>query len=319
MRNRGFVRVLLLAMFLVWFGSTRDVLAAPDPVAYIEHVYPNTLKVRDVVRIKRGGQWMTITDESVALYPDDQIYVSDANAVVTVRYLADNSVEPVRDRASGVPPYYTVRRPSLPGLTSAVSAWFEAQLRGADQSGSGLTLASSRAVTKTCFNATGKTDEPVQFNVPVFSADQSQIVSGDRALFVSWRGGATPFVVRLSSADNGIPLAEMSNIRDRCWVTLPRVDLKPGRYRVAVIDAKGTTEEEAMLIAVSHMPDMPATLRDASLPDNERSLYYQTWLSATDGGRWAFEAMQHVATMDCKWAPVREWLERWGGVPDCGP
>ncbi|MDN7177050.1 hypothetical protein M0D69_03265 [Caballeronia sp. SEWSISQ10-4 2] len=324
MRKIRLLAVFVFTMLAVWFGAARDALAAAEPVAYIEHVYPNSLKIRDVVRIKRDGQWVNVANDSVPLYPDDQIYVSDSNGVVTLRYIADNLVEGARSHshgASDASPDYVVRRPALSGLPHALGAWFEAQLKGADQSENGLTLTASKGAfdQQTCYNTGGKTDEPTKFDVPIFAADQSEILSGDRALFVAWHGGAAPFVVRLSPVDNGTPVAEISNIQSRCSVTLPRTHLFPGRYRLSVVDANGTAETETSLIAVTQVPGMPATLESASLPDNERALYYQTWLSATDRGRWAFEAMQNVAAMDCKWAPAKEWLARWGDVPECQP
>jgi hypothetical protein len=315
--------VKAFATLLTGLIVARAAMAQSDPVAYIDHVYPATLKLNDVVRIQRGGQPVAPSDKGGMLYTGDQIYLRDSQAVLTVRYLADNSVDGVRhsvDAASNVTPDYTVQPRSLPGLSGGLLTWFKAQMQSANQSGDGVIAASGRAASANgpCYNANGQSDVPVKFGVPVFFAPQSAIASGQRALFVSWQGGAPPFSVRLSSADAGALVAELTGVRDTCAARLPSANLTPGRYRLAIIDATGASEEERNLYVVAARPGMPPALRDASLPDNQRQLYYDTWLSATEGGRWAFEAMQHVAAMDCTWSPAREWLERWGSAPACG-
>ena len=40
-------------------------------------------------------------------------------------------------------------------------------------------------------------------------------------------------------------------------------------------------------------------------------------LSVLDGGKWACEAQQRVAAMDCRSAVVEDWLRQWGSSTPC--
>ncbi len=257
------------------------------------------------------------------LEPGDQIFVTNPNAVIVVRYIANN--DPVKVRQSvrigstKEQADLTVRSSSLPSLGGTLWTWFKDQLTGADRSGSVLSAAASKGVgaSDACFNETGRSDDPTSFIIPILTADKSQIVSGPRELFVSWRGGAPPFSVALANAKTGVVIVRLADIHAACFARLPETDLAEGRYRLTVTDANNVKEEEDSLFVVDHSPSMPPELRDAPLADEARQLYFATWLWAIDDGEWAFEAQQRVAAMDCHSAAVQDWLRHWGSSTPC--
>jgi hypothetical protein len=314
-----------LACTAIGLGLASPALCEPPPVAYIDHVYPSGLTLSAAARVKRSGGFLPISGSTLDLEPGDEIYMRKPDAVITVRYLANNTVVSVTGaRTAGADkPDWTVQRPSLPGLTGGALALLKAAFKAAfdevDQSGAAAAMSASRgiAVSGTCFNDTGRSDVPASFSIPVLMAGRSQIVEGPRALFVSWRGGAEPFSVVLADTATAAIISKSANVHDGCAVRLPQTDLKPGRYRLSVVDANNTRLEEDSLYVVEQAPKMPQQLRDAPLPDEARQLYFATWLAAIDQGEWAFEAQQLVASMDCHSAAVQDWLRRWGGVPAC--
>jgi hypothetical protein len=211
------------------------------------------------------------------------------------------------------------KQSAVPGLPGSVWAWFIGVLRGSDQAGDSSTrTTASRAVnTGSCYNETGKTNEPVTFRIPILAASRSVLAAGNRAIFVSWQGGVPPFSVTLSAAETGKILAQTVGVRGTCAAYLPRTDLRPGHYHLTLTDAQNVKEQEDSLFVVAEAPAEPSELRDANLPEDARQIYAATWLGVLDGGKWAFEAQQRVAAMDCRSAAVQDWLRQWGSSTPC--
>ena len=285
---------------------------AEQTVAYIDQIIPPDSRLGDVATIMRNGTERRLIDKPVTLWPGDRIDVTRRGAVVMVRQLATN--KPI-----AVSTTYTVPQPVVPGLRGAVSAWFVAVLRGADQAGERpATAAASRAVNSgPCYNETGKTNAPVAFRIPILAASRSVLATGNRAIFVAWQGGAPPFSVTLSAAETGTVLAQTAGVRNTCAAYLPPTELQPGRYRLTLADANNVKEQEDSLFVVAEAPAEPLELRDAKLPEEARQLYAATWLAVLDHGTWAFEAQQRVAAMDCRSAAVEDWLRQWGSSTPC--
>lgn len=249
-----------------------------------------------------------------SLEPGDRLVVDKPGFIVFVHRFADNVLVPVRQ---GAP--WEAKAQALHGLVGAALTWIEAQMSGADQhriTSSGLATLSTRSVpTQTCYNNYAS-DRPNEFAMPIFSAPQSVIVTGHRTLLVPWIGGAAPFDIRLTDAAGHL-VAEQPRFSGGCVAQLKMPELPAGRYRITVLDVNGAQMEESNLFAGQALPNMPETLKAVSLPELDRQLYYASWLSLTEDGRWAFEAVQRVAAMDCREMAVREWLGRWGEFPSC--
>ncbi|HEX5183652.1 MAG TPA: hypothetical protein VFW19_10945 [Allosphingosinicella sp.] len=281
----------------------------------------NDVPWTQVAHVERNGRRLAVSGRRFDFEPGDKLFVDQSNAIVLVHILTDNSfklVRPMNRREAD----WEAKPQALRGLLGGVLGWFEEQLSGADQSRmspDALATLGTRGgeLTRTCYNERS-TDVPTPFAMPVFRAEQSSVLGGRRALLVPWSGGAVPFEIRLSDARSGTEVARLVGISGRCAARLPEVDLKPGRYRIAVKDAEGATMEESNLVVGDTPPAMPEQLRDAPLPEIDRQIYYATWLSSIDGGRWNFEALQMVAALDCRTSAVSEWLARWGGAQLCG-
>lgn len=317
--------LLAVPSLLVGFSSASA--APPDAgyVAYVERVLPAQEKLSDAAKVRRNGVFLRLDRDTVDLLPGDQIFVTDKNATILVRMIASNSVIPIqrsKSNAAGTEPDMMIPRPALHGLSGAVLAWLKGALSGADQSGTGSTMTSSRAIGQpaavACYNETGKTDDPTPFDMPAMHAVKSKIVSGHRSLFISWRGGASPFSIVLSNADTGEVLARADHVERTCSVRLQAVQLRQGRVKVAISDVNNVLLHDDDIYVTDALPPMPVELDTAGLSDETRELYFDTWLASKDGGTWALEAQQRAASLACKSDAAREWLAQWGGAPACG-
>jgi hypothetical protein len=301
-----------------------------EVVAYVENDFiPHGARLADIVHIKRHAKWLNITGSSIDLMVADEIYVVRPDAAIIVRMLADNEFIPVRKTTKAEVADFVVRKVALPGLQGKMLVWMKDVLLGANRASSQngvaasvadnrIEVAASRAVnTGPCYNETGKTNEPVTFRIPILAASRSVLAAGNRAIFISWQGGAPPFSVTLSDAETGRILAQTAGVGNTCAAYLPRADLRPGRYRLTLTDAQNVKEQEDSLFVVDEAPAEPRELRDANLPDEARQIYAATWLAVLDHGTWAFEAQQRVAAMDCRSAAVEDWLRQWGSSTPC--
>ena len=302
---------------------------AGEFVAYVDRAMPERTQLADVVKVRRQGQWQSIAKDRYGLKAGDELFVTQPGTVIIIRILATNERIPVRQSADAAgahsSPDWTV--PAGAGLPGAVADWFWHFVQGAERTEGQTQIAASRGTGHTsqpaagrsgaCYNETGKSDEPVQFRVPIRTATGSTIVGGNRAIFVSWQGGAQPFSVALSRAETGQTVAETNGVRGVCAVYLPRAVLTQGTYRLTVTDGNHVKEQQAVAV-VADLPGAPVELRQANVPEEARQLYTATWLSLLDGGKWALEAQQQVAAMDCRSATVQDWLRRWGGLAPCG-
>jgi hypothetical protein len=298
-------------------------------IAFIERTVPETKNPGDMVRVSRHGRNIAVSG-SADLQPGDRIYVRRPGTLIMVRMLANSEVHTVQKspgKSGADEPDWIVPAPSVPGLMGSALAWLKGVLSSADQSGVNPALAASRSTgfaaggqsgQNPCFNASGQSNEPLQFDVPALEPATSNITSGDRAIFVSWRGGAPPFSLSLTDAGTGIATAPQLVVSDSCAARFSSARLSsPGRLRFTITDANRSTLRDADIYVGGDLPPMPAALESAGLPPDAKELYYDTWLASQDGGKWAFEAQQRVAAMDCKLEAVRDWLRQWGGLDAC--
>jgi hypothetical protein len=314
--GRG-VAVATLSVVLLASISFAAPVGHRGVVAYIEQTYPDGKAPSEIAFIKRSGVAITSWKNPFDLLYEDQIFLKSDSAILAVRVLATNKVVIVR-KASKDPklPDLTIRSP-LPGLMGEALTWYET-IVGVDQSDDGLTLAGGRGVEnpEPCFNKTGMTNVPTQFQIPIFSGDREKLGAGKRSIFVSWKGGVPPFSVSLTDAKTNQVIAAKNS--DLCTAHLPSADLMPQKkYNLIVTDAKGVSEEEDEILVVEAAPSMPAELLKAGLSEDTRRIYFATWLTTLGDGEWTFEAQQQVAAIDCRWAPVADWLQQWGGGTSC--
>lgn len=151
------------------------------------------------------------------------------------------------------------------------------------------------------------------FTLPIFSSESSNIVAGKRALYVGWTGGRPPFRVLITRGRSSDVLVDVKGIADN-HVRLPELDLKPGQYSLAVANTPGIGEPEAMqednlfVVPASELPPIPTALFNAKLGRADTELLYGFYLEGLPGARWAFEAMQHVASIADVSPAAKDWL-----------
>jgi hypothetical protein len=287
-----------------------------EVVAYVVQHEPVDQPLSSLMGIRRKGKDVPAACYSVGFMVGDEIHLKP-NGAITIRMLATNELRLVRHQSS-TSADWTVERPITPGLNGPLLAWFKGVLTLADQSGGRSAVTASRGTSSgTCYNNSGRTNEPIPFRIPVLAADRSILAAGTRAIFVSWQGGVPPFTVTLSTAETGVVIAKTTGV-NACAGRLPSVSLTPGHYRLAVTDANNVAEqEESLFSVVGDAPATPRELREADIPEEARQLYTATWMTVLDGGEWAFEAQQRVAAMDCHSAAVQDWLRHWGSSTPC--
>ncbi|MGC1776324.1 MAG: hypothetical protein WBB34_00135 [Xanthobacteraceae bacterium] len=302
-------------------GHTQAVTAESGAVAFIEQVIPKGTNLVEVANIRHSGVDVEIHDNLMPLSSGDEIFMKRSDVVLVIRMLATNKIMLVRKSVAGSAtklPDFSVPRSSVEPLSGFTATWLISMIGGADESAGGSTLAASReGKAEHCYNESGRTNEPIPFQIPILRADRSLLYSGKRSLFVSWRGGSPPFSVTLLNARTGQVVIEKSGIRDTCAAYLQNIYLRPGRYQLSVMDVNGIKEQEDNLFVTNDQPPVPHQLEAAQLSDEARSIYTATWLTVVDGGRWAFEAQQRVASVGCKSAAAEEWLRQWGGTLPC--
>ncbi len=307
------LRVLLAILgFLAITAPSIQANAAngePGVVAYVEKFYStqNPQPLSAALKIFRKGRPVPIGEEPTFLNQNDRLYVLDPNATIIVRMVASRERIPVRHHggSDGAADYEV--KSAIPPLPVSAFHGFIAMLLPANQS-QGAIGAGSRVIGA-CYNESGKTNDPVQFDVPVLTAEKSYLAAGDRRLFVSWRGGAPPFRIVLSDAATGVALADKGDVRNECSAYLPPARIAPnGHYRLSVIDANGVKEEDEGFFGVPEAPSMPDELKSAPVDENTRNLYFATWLTTRDAGSWTFEAQLQIAAMGCSNAAAQEWM-----------
>lgn len=206
---------------------------------------------RTVAQVLRGSKPVRNPAASFRIEPGDQVVVERPGAVVVVHTIADNATIFVRQKSGGKPGW-VARGGSLLGSLGTVIEWFETAIAGADMSRlrpnelvTAATLGPDEA--KACYNDKSS-NEPTSFEMPIFAAPSSSIAAGNHSLLVPWRGGVAPFKVTLTDRTNlpvGIPV---QGVTGTCVVRLPSIDLKPGRYTLAVRDANGSEVAESNLV-----------------------------------------------------------------------
>jgi hypothetical protein len=320
------VRFALLLLYVITLYSVISPSAqaqggrasGPIYVAYVEHVYPVSIKLAQAISIRRQGH-VVITTDNADLSAGDEIRILNPEATVVVRIVATRAAIAVRhhvgNRANE--PDFTVPRTAVPGLLVQAFTFMKLASLSANQA-RGDTIAASRGTIGTCFNSSGQTNVPIAFDVPALTADRSLLTAGERRLFVSWRGGAAPFSVVLADALSGAVLARTDGVRNGCGVRLPSANIISGRqYSLAVIDGNGLREEDDDIYGVIAAPAAPAELGPETASEGARRIYIATWLTLQGRGEWTFEAEQNVAALGCTAPGTREWLASIAGSAEC--
>jgi hypothetical protein len=332
-------RPIASLVFLFWlvYAPVAAAHRSGQAVALVELIAPTDRKLEQVARIYRHNRIVSSQDVTVnGLEPGDSIFVTDADAVIFIRYFATNRLAVVR-RIHDAPnraPDWVIMAPQLqppPSVFSRVLAQAmriasgkrASSLIGPTPDSDDYVLAATRSVSTgpiqtICANPTGLTNEPVRFRAAALNPFENRIAAGSRALFVQWRGGVEPYSLVLSDGKRE-PIAEMHGLRGFCSATLPVAALTEGSLASLILeDGKNGRVLIPQIEVVAHLPAMPDALATAKMSAAARTLYYATWLTTQDDGVWTFEAVQMVNQLGCSASAVVEWLSRYGTSPCTG-
>jgi hypothetical protein len=172
----------------------------------------------------------------------------------------------------------------------------------------GLATAPTRSPETGVYSRTLDQSRPLA--VPALGNYDPMLVAGERALYVTWEGGAAPYTVTLQHYD-GRKIVEQNNIGSAS-VFLPKVLLDPGRLVLTVqgSDKYGIKEDHVTVVAAANLPPPPKALTDAKLPLADQELLYAYYLEGWGHGEWTLEALQRAAAINPATPAVLDWLRR---------
>jgi len=275
--------LLLLALL-----PAPDADAAPgSKVGWIETADRAGLAPAPVKIVRQGKE--IVYSEAEGLKACDKIRLVDSRSVV--RITLSNAQRLILDEST---PEVVVPCDSL-ALAAAAVRLLQAIIGDAD----------ARRVAATTRTA-------MYLEMPILVADKAVIASGNRSLYVAWRGGVAPFSVEILRQGGKEILVSQRNIAGHA-VRLPQSVLATGQYTLVVEDAagQGVREKELHVVAARDLPPMPKTLVDARLPENDRALFYADVLVGSGDGRFTLEALQKAAAISPQTPAAREWLKAW--------
>ncbi len=146
-------------------------------------------------------------------------------------------------------------------------------------------------------------------------AEFAVISSGKRSLYLTWDGGKKPYTIEIKNNSNNLIVISQKNINTHN-VTLPETDLQPGLYTLVLKDTVKNRIVETQLQVVSPeiLPPMPEALKNASLSNFDKTIFYADYLVGFEDGRWTLEALQRVASIARENSAAKDWLRNWGNL-----
>lgn len=284
------------ALMLLMGAASVAAQGQPSDVAGWVEPDPKTQMVPAAAfRLDRAGKMVTY--QETGLLACDKLTLLDEKAVVRVRLVSNLRMQ----LDSGTPG----REVQVPCDQRGIAASLAAALRA-------LIVNSEQRKSRVA----ALTRDVAPLALPVLSGAQTNIVGGQRALFVAWTGGTGPFSVQLVNAADGKEVAGRFDIRTHS-TSLPVTAMGPGQYTLWVRNraghrVEGIREDALIVVPQDALPGMPEVLAASGLPLETRTLFYADFLAALDDGRWTLEAVQHVVALKSQSAAVRQWLGRYG-------
>ena len=246
-------------------------------------------------RLDRAGKTVAYSD--LGLRACDKLVLVDDRAVVRVRLVSN-----LRLQLDAESPAKQIEIPcDQRGIAASLASALRALISSAEQR-------KARVATLT--------RDIAPLTLPVLVAPQTNLVAGQRELFLGWTGGAAPFSVQLLDARDGREVASITKLNTHS-VFLPATALEPGQYTLWIRNRaghriEGIREDALVVLPPDALPAMPPVLRSSGLTQEARTLFFADYLAALDDGRWTLEALQQVAGLKGHSAAARQWLQRYG-------
>ena len=260
------------AILLFWFSIASIAPSwAADEIGYVEDFSGTP----DRYILHRGTQDIQMR-LCLPIYADDKIEALDDKGRVTLRLM--DHLEPViwsiadKDTKLSTPAPKTNYWSNVLGSTLAALSPFDEQKR--------------ERVLTTIRGDGG------DFGVPLLQGDQV-VAGGQRNLVIGWTKSSAVTEISIR-AEDGRTLVNKAKGTGGLWVS-PMLELRPGQYHVAVAagahEASGTID----VVASGEMPQVPAELTEASIPESLSFTAQAIWLAAQQSGQYRLEALQRVS------------------------
>jgi hypothetical protein len=249
-------------------------------VGYIDD-FEGTLKN---YTIKRGNKPIEKIGIYEPLYSNDLIYVSN-NQFIDIRQCG----ETYRITHKDSPYQVKSKNCKVPGILG--NLWLKIK----DFMEYIVTITSNPAISTHT-----KSDEE-SLTIPILEGTFSAIPTlkaGQRALYLQWFGGKSPYKVQITTADKTILWQTESKTKS---VKTAKIEFKAGQiYTLIINDTKYEFE------TIAKLPDYPAHLQDKVIPENMRQTLQAAWLKKQDNTKWSFEAYQQISDIADNYGPARE-------------
>jgi len=261
-----------VAALLFWlFALSTTPSWAAGEIGYVEDF--SGLPGRYIVH--RGGQDIPIR-LCLPLYKDDTIEALDEKGRVTLR-LMDHPDPVVWSRAD--------KDTKLSTDAPKASSW-------PDLMGSMLAALSPFDEQKRERVLTTIRGDGGDFDVPLLQGGQV-VAAGQRSLAIGWLKASAVTEISITAKD-GRKLVKKAKGTGGLWAS-PTLNLKPGQYQVTVATGSGEASGTLDVVAPGELPQAPAELEQATVPEPLRHVAQAIWLGAQDGGRYRLEALQLIA------------------------
>jgi hypothetical protein len=146
--------------------------------------------------------------------------------------------------------------------------------------------------------------------MPLLQDNPSQMVAGERSLYLRWFGGKPPYQVSIS--EDGQALTSESV--EAQWLKTQPLSLAATKtYQVTIKDANGQTMTENFKVVATTIDFPEALQEDTSLSPESRQTIWAMELAAQKRGQWMLEAYQQASEIADKYYPawlLRERLEK---------
>jgi len=125
--------------------------------------------------------------------------------------------------------------------------------------------------------------------VPLAVHGVNFVAKGERKLWLTWTGGAAPFVVTVRQGDVITALPPVTSRDAEAPVTGHSGD----RFSISIADAKGQAATIRFRVRDAE-PVAPESVQSAVPGESVEALVMATWLMSQEDGAWAIEALQKL-------------------------
>jgi hypothetical protein len=261
----------LVILFLGVFITSIAPSWAAGEIGYVENFRGSS----DRYIIHRGAQDVPLR-LCLPLYADDKIEALDDNGRVTLRLM--DHPQPV---------IWSIADKDNKLSTAAPKASFWSDVLGSTLAALSPFDDQKRERVLTTIRGDGG-----DFGLPMLR--EPQILSaGQRSIALGWIKSSAVTDISITAKD-GRMLVKKAKGTGGLWIS-PKLELRPGQYHVVVAAGANEASGTINVVASGEMPQVPAELTQASIPEPLSHTAQAIWLAGQQSGQYRLEALQRVA------------------------